>query len=999
MTARLIGTLHFSRLSAIRAAVRVRAPAIVAILCALPELTATAQMSPPHVARYTVDDGLVQNWVDAVAQDSAGFVWAGTPRGLQRFDGYTFLSYSAIDRNAPPELDAAIKSLIADGSGSLWIATERAIFRRERKNARLTRVQLERPFRAWALSSAGNLWVLDSAAISRIDVTSETPLPVSVFEHSSLRGCSRMAAARDSGLWLSCRTRGRVRTIRLDPTTSRTTEYPTRFTWPAPVLLEDTAGRIWLGGNEGLEVIHSRSGAPPALVEFREQSVRALRSAGDDGILVVTETESRATVSLLDYAGRVVQEWALPGDVLYVVDVTVDREGGFWIATSTGGLFRLDPGRGFEHASSASRPALPLASDFVTALHECADGDVWVGTIRGGAYRFSSDWKLAAAYRHERGSLRGLASDEVWDIQEDRAGNHWISTIKGICRVGALRVHCHSPERGDSGGTQLVRDSDGWFWLARTSGSVISFNPETATFGTDPGVGFAMSLYADADTNQLWIASDRLLRARTAHGSVTGEIDTIPAIVSSGSWIYELQRDRRGAMWLASASGLQRQDVASGSFKPVEVRELRGVTVFSMEEDRQGRLWLGTGHGIVLYSAVTGSTRRYRRQDGVLNTEFNRRAAVQVRSGDMVFGGTQGLTAFRPELVTALRETPPVEFTRWRAITSDGPAGNLLEGERELRLATGDRAITIEFSALTFAAGPARYYRYRMEGLDEAWLETSERTVTFGTLPAGEYLLRVQAAAGGENVWHEPGAQLLLHVVPPFWRTTWFSVLLVLVLLAGISILHRNRLRQALATERLRVRISRDLHDDIGSGLSSIALLSDGIGGNGPISERERTQLARIGQSARRMVEDLREIVWAVDPDSDRWQSVVSRMRDVADDLLPGARVSFHAPRIEDLSGSIAMAERRDLFLIYKEMLHNVARHAGASSVEITLTAHRDRIELTISDDGRGFDSTAVRGGTGLRSMQERAVRLGGRVEFVSNNGGGTTARLTLRRT
>ncbi|HEX6249957.1 MAG TPA: ATP-binding protein, partial [Gemmatimonadaceae bacterium] len=109
--------------------------------------------------------------------------------------------------------------------------------------------------------------------------------------------------------------------------------------------------------------------------------------------------------------------------------------------------------------------------------------------------------------------------------------------------------------------------------------------------------------------------------------------------------------------------------------------------------------------------------------------------------------------------------------------------------------------------------------------------------------------------------------------------------------------------------------------------------------------------------------------------------------------------VSFHAPRSDELSGGIAMAERRDLFLIYKEMLHNIARHAGASSVEIQLVAHRDRIELTISDDGRGFDGTAVRGGTGLRSMQERAARLGGRLDFTSGNGGGTTARLVLRRT
>ncbi|HEX6250630.1 MAG TPA: two-component regulator propeller domain-containing protein, partial [Gemmatimonadaceae bacterium] len=154
MTARLIRTLHFSRRSATRAAVRVRAPAIagLAMLCAVPGFPAAAQRPAAHVDRFTVNDGLVQNWVDAIAQDSGGFIWTGTARGLQRFDGYTFLSYSAIDTAAPPELDGAIRALVVDGAGNLWVATDRAIFRLERSRLALTSVRLARPFRAWALS-------------------------------------------------------------------------------------------------------------------------------------------------------------------------------------------------------------------------------------------------------------------------------------------------------------------------------------------------------------------------------------------------------------------------------------------------------------------------------------------------------------------------------------------------------------------------------------------------------------------------------------------------------------------------------------------------------------------------------------------------------------------------------------------------------------------------------------------------------------------------------
>ena len=322
-----------------------------------------------------------------------------------------------------------------------------------------------------------------------------------------------------------------------------------------------------------------------------------------------------------------------------------------------------------------------------------------------------------------------------------------------------------------------------------------------------------------------------------------------------------------------------------------------------------------------------------------------------------------------------------------------------IDDARELRVGPGDRAVTIEFAALTFASGPARRYRYRAEGLNADWIETAEHTVTYASLPPGRFVFHVQTAAGAEGAWHEPGAVLRLRVVPPLWRTAWFRALLAVALLAAVWMLHRLRLRQALATERLRLRISRDLHDEIGAGLSSIALLSDGVGGTDQLSERERAQLRRIGQSARRMVKDLRDIVWAIDPDADRLENIVSRMRDVADDLLPAARVHFHAPPPETLSGTVGMAARRDLLLIYKELLHNVARHADASAVEISVAAGSDELELVISDDGRGFDPAAVRMGTGLKSMRERAARVGGRVDLTSRSPVGTTARLTVRRT
>jgi signal transduction histidine kinase len=375
----------------------------------------------------------------------------------------------------------------------------------------------------------------------------------------------------------------------------------------------------------------------------------------------------------------------------------------------------------------------------------------------------------------------------------------------------------------------------------------------------------------------------------------------------------------------------------------------------------------------------------------------------------MVFGGIQGLTIFRPDLVTRRRDAPPITFTRWRRETSSGSVeGRLDDASRnELRVGPDDRAIAIDFTALTFGSTPARRYRYRLEGFSPEWVESADHTVAYGALPPGHYVFRVQAAAGSEGVWYEPGASLRMVVVPPLWRTLWFRACVVLFALGGLLLWHRLRLRRALATERLRVRISRDLHDEIGAGLSSIALLTDAAGNNGPMSESARAQLEHISQSARRMVETLSDIVWAIDPGADRLADVVTRMHEVADDLLGDLHVDFQLPPADELSNRIGMAARRDLLLIFTELLHNIARHSHATAVQIRLEARGDQVMLVVADNGRGFDVAALRGrprargGRGLMSIRERAARLGGTLDVRSrtNGNGGTTATLTLRST
>jgi signal transduction histidine kinase len=236
--------------------------------------------------------------------------------------------------------------------------------------------------------------------------------------------------------------------------------------------------------------------------------------------------------------------------------------------------------------------------------------------------------------------------------------------------------------------------------------------------------------------------------------------------------------------------------------------------------------------------------------------------------------------------------------------------------------------------------------------------------------------------------------------MPAFWNTRWFELLIALAVAALLVSAHRLRVRRAVALDQLRLRISRDLHDDIGARLSSIALMSDALRTHSDAGAAvEYTQLSKIGATARGMVADLRDIIWAIDPDRDRLDDVVTRMKDITMGLLPGVRLTFRVSPTEQLSTRIAMAERRELLLVFKEILHNIAKHARATAVIIELVADGHQLSLIVADDGAGVGAAENGNGTGLKSLRERATRLGGTLEVRSAPGGGTVVELRVRTT
>jgi signal transduction histidine kinase len=419
--------------------------------------------------------------------------------------------------------------------------------------------------------------------------------------------------------------------------------------------------------------------------------------------------------------------------------------------------------------------------------------------------------------------------------------------------------------------------------------------------------------------------------------------------------------------------------------------------VWSIAEDLDGRMYFGTGKGLDRLDLRTGRLSHIAQSDGLAGSAINH--CMRDSRGDIWIATGTGVsqlphTADRP----AAAQPPPATY-----LTAIQVAGQFVELPirgtaiaQPLEVTQARSTIRIEYVALSFLGERALRYQYRLEGATPDWsAPTDERSVTYGGLAPGAYRFQVRAVRPDGAVGSAVAA-LTVQVLPPVWRRWWFMNAAALSLaLAGFG-LHRFRLRQILATEAVRRQVSRDLHDDVGSGLVQIAVLSELARDDVEFGTRSWPDVARLARSLR---DSMSDIVWAVDPQKDHLSDLVQRMREVALSLLEadGRVVSFNGPdpRAIERTG-MTTDRRRHLLLFFKEAVTNVSRHARATRVTIDLHVSATTLTLVIADDGCGFEAATVRRGNGLAGLEVRARQLGGELDIQSVPGHGTTVLLTV---
>ncbi|MBZ0102185.1 MAG: hypothetical protein K8I65_08495 [Thermoanaerobaculia bacterium] len=994
-----------------------RSPALVAV-ASLALLGArsvsgaeTARGGPPRLAHLETSHGLSHNSVYALHQDRRGWLWIGTVDGLDRFDGHEFRVERPRAGDAASPSSPVVRALAEDCDGSLWVATEAGLdhrspggaWRRHRPAGRAAvvhSVAVTDDCSVWS-GGQGGLFRFDRAADRFLAVVPGRPGRADSVRalapdpgRGALWAIAFDAAGLSTEIWQISTADARAERWALDPAWSTT--------WAAIV---DPEGRLWLD--------------PAAPVRFEPEHRRARRDGGPatppvraalrarDGALWFGTTDG-AFVRRGDRVEALRPERERPTWLHnYVRSVLEDRDGSIWLGTY-GGLYRHDPFRQpFELLGTAEGAEAPAAAP-VSALAPGPGGAVWIASFGAGLRLFDLDRGLALGIERARPGVSGaLPDDVVWCLLPDPDGGLWAGLESGLARREPDGRWSRQPLEGGAVESErvstLARGPDATLWIGTEHG-LHRLRPGAASAERValPGGDRARvdSLLAESDHLRIGADGHRLVRIDAVTGTVTSRdlVSGGERSVSEGIWQI-LPAPPLGT-WLATGYGLWLlgpDDEPRAHF--TTANGLPGSVVYSAAPDggAPDRLWLGTNRGLARCELAGErlACRGFDAADGLAEREFNRGAVLAAPDGRLLFGGLDGVTRFDPRRIRTRMTAPPVVAVGARFWGSEGFRQVDGEGLATLEVPAGSGAFAIEYAALLFSNPRRASYRYRLEGFDRDWVEAGHRReARYTRIPPGTYRFRV-VAANEDGVWGTAGFTLPVRVLPAWWQRRPVQAAGLLAAVALLVGLHRLRMARAIEIERMRWRLAGDLHDELSTELASIAVAADLLAGRAGEGSAASDRLREIRDTALRAVDSVRDVVWSLSPDHDHGGALVERLRAECARLLAGLEVDFDARAVHP-GVDVPMTARRAATLVFKEAAHNVVRHSGAGRARVTLAVDPATLELTLADDGRGFDAGRPAGGVGLASLARRAREAGGTLVCDSAPGSGTTVRLRI---
>ncbi|MFT3979491.1 MAG: triple tyrosine motif-containing protein [Ferruginibacter sp.] len=575
-------------------------------------------------------------------------------------------------------------------------------------------------------------------------------------------------------------------------------------------------------------------------------------------------------------------------------------------------------------------------------------------------------------------SIYNSPSDQLWVYFKDKNKKKQIANVSKS--TGTMLASYSIPDEIDLPDlfvSQMFMDGKGILWLA-TGNGLYAFNENDKTW----------QHWKNIPGNNNSLSSDKLL-----------SICPDPLLPGRYLWIG------------TEGAGFNRFDKLNyNSIRYTENDGLPNNVAYCILSDSLNNLWISTNNGLSCFNPVQKTFRNFNDDDGLPCNEFNRYTAMRMQNGELMFGGVDGFVIFNPKEVLQKQEAAPVVFTGLsifnRPVSWKTNGGNLdapIEYAKTLTLKPGQNIFSISFATLEYRSNVKKMYKYKLEGFDKDWTSPGNRNeVTYTNLSPGSYTFYVMGA-NTDGMWNEKPISMKIVVLPYWYQTLVFKIAILLLLAAALYAFYRYRLKQGLKLEKLRNRIARDLHDEIGSTLSSISIYAASAQKLTSGNQKTDGILSKISTGTTEMMEAMNDIVWAVNTSNDHFDNLANRMRSFAVKVTEAKNIELQFTENKDIPDLVlGMEQRKNIYLICKEAISNAVKYSNCTLMEVLIGIEQHRLLVTIRDNGKGFISDTPEhhlsgnsfGGNGLKNMRERAAEINAVLEIFTAPGKGTTVTL-----
>ena len=790
----------------------------------------------------TTKDGLSQSSVFAITQDYLGFMWIGTRDGLNKYDARKFIIYRNILSDSTSLSHNYVTSVFEDSKNRLWVGTAEGLNLFDRRLDKFQRISIAgnrhwRPLvHAINEDTKGNLWFSTTQGLFFLAHNSLDKIPILLFEGISAGGLKfpdgsniihHLYEDSKGRYWLSTANGVHVFTFFLPAkklilsksfvnTPGALNSEEVRFVY------EMKPNIYWFGTKEGGINVYDELNN--SFSYLKTNSLNASKSLGSNDVRSLVKDKFEGywigTINGLSHYSESTGFTTFHKndlDSYSIIDNSIrpifqDHRGSMWVGTYYGGVSVYDRSLPLFRNYARNTYQQSLSYDVVSGILQDDNHNFWIGTEGGGLNYMTQDKKVLRKYKHDSNNSSSLSNNHVKSIDLDREQNLWIGTYTGglnlLKKDGKGFIHFkNDPENPHSISNNNVyavkEDREGNIWIGTYGGglNVKKAGTERHFIQYRPGKAYPLNLsselvrtvFIDSKEN-IWVGTEDGLNVKWADKDSFEQFrysDQDPNSIS-GNVVISIYEDTKGRLWIGtSRSGMNEFLYAEKKFRRIAEKDgLAGNSIIAIVENN-GILWISTNKGICALNVKDDQIKKYNIKDGLLGSEFSIGAVCKSLSGELLFGGAHGITAFYPDDIPNSAYYPKVAFTDFRIFNQsvvprkDGVLSAHISEMPHVVLNYQQNIFSVDFSTLNYVIPDKNKFAYRLDGLEEQWNYVETPTATYTNLAPGNYSLLIKGASN-DGVWGAHPQKLSITILPPPWLTWW--AYLIYILLAGFAL-------------------------------------------------------------------------------------------------------------------------------------------------------------------------------------------------------------------